>query len=151
MEITRNLPGGWGVGSEAFLESSVRPWNSDYKGPHGLYVTHYRHRHRHHHDHQNIHFHFHCYRSAVRTRDTNLAQACHQSKHIFKFGICDQCRTMSIFDTKDSFQYLVLTVIRDIASMTTVSATRSDYFRCLHPQLRQGPVSYTHLTLPTKA
>ena len=100
MEITRNLPGGWGVGSEAFLESSVRPWNSDYKGPHGLNVTHYRHRHRHHHDHQNIHFH--CYRSSVRTRDTNTAQACHQSKHILKFGICDQCRTMSIFVTKDS-------------------------------------------------
>ena len=29
-------------------------------------------------------------------------------------------------------------MIRDIASMTTVSATRSDYFRCIDPQLRQG-------------
>ena len=32
----RNFPGGWGKGSKSFLQSSAKPWNSDYKGPHGF-------------------------------------------------------------------------------------------------------------------
>merc|ERR1711974_225829 len=36
VDLNRNFPGGWGVGSKTFLESSGNPWNSDYKGPHAL-------------------------------------------------------------------------------------------------------------------
>jgi len=36
VDLNRNLPGGWGLGSKSFLESSGKPWNSDYKGPHAL-------------------------------------------------------------------------------------------------------------------
>jgi len=36
IDLNRNFPGGWGIGSDVFLSSSKKPWNSDYKGPNAL-------------------------------------------------------------------------------------------------------------------